>query len=79
MKQQQRFEHLAVTKTERQTLTTGGEGAAAFRKFADGAWPFRGKPTPKNPHDKGTEGRADWQRGYDSALTQWFMSCQKSA
>lgn len=47
-------------------------GFLAFAEFASGDWPFKGRKTPKNPFAKDTAERADWQRGYDAALTEWF-------
>jgi hypothetical protein len=47
-------------------------GLLTFKEFASGDWPFKGRKTPKNPHDKGTPEHADWQRGYDAALVEWF-------
>lgn len=47
-------------------------GFLTFAEFASGDWPFKGRKTPKNPHAKDTAEHADWQQGYDGALTEWF-------
>lgn len=48
------------------------QGFMAFAEFAAGDWPFKGRKMPKNPHAKETPEHAEWQRGYDGALTEWF-------
>jgi hypothetical protein len=47
-------------------------GFVAFAEFASGDWPFKGRKQPKNPHEKDTVESAEWQRGYDGALTEWY-------
>lgn len=45
-------------------------GWQAFQKFSAGG--FAGKPTPKNPHPRGSAEYDAWAEGYDAALGEWF-------
>lgn len=49
-----------------------GMGFLAFAEFASGDWPFTGRKVPTNPYARDTGDHAEWRRGYDAALLEWF-------